>query len=95
MNQLARLQPATTRPPAETYDEVFVPTLFGRFTGIVTDLAALRPGMKVLDVGCGTGALSLAALENVRPGGAVTTPGSDLCDPDDVWELVDQIKAVT
>jgi SAM-dependent methyltransferase len=72
MNQLARLQPATTRPPAETYDEVFVPTLFGRFTGIVTNLAGLRPGMKVLDVGCGTGALSLAALENVRPGGTVT-----------------------
>jgi ubiquinone/menaquinone biosynthesis C-methylase UbiE len=36
------------------------------------DLAALQPGERVLDIGCGTGATSTAAWERVAPGGSVT-----------------------
>jgi SAM-dependent methyltransferase len=35
------------------------------------DLADLRPGVNVLDIGCGTGATSAAAWERVAPGGSV------------------------
>ncbi len=37
----------------------------------VADLAALAPGDRVLDVGCGTGSLALVAAARVRPGGHV------------------------
>jgi ubiquinone/menaquinone biosynthesis C-methylase UbiE len=36
------------------------------------DLAALQPGEGVLDIGCGTGATSVAAWEHVAPDGSVT-----------------------
>ncbi|HUS17706.1 MAG TPA: methyltransferase domain-containing protein [Chloroflexia bacterium] len=35
------------------------------------DLAALRPGERVLEVGCGTGEVALRAARRVRPGGLV------------------------
>jgi SAM-dependent methyltransferase len=41
--------------------------------------AALEPGERVLDVGCGNGAVSLEAARMVRPGGQVT--GLDLSAP--------------
>ena len=37
----------------------------------LADLAQLRPGELVLDVGCGTGTLAIAAKRRVEPGGAV------------------------
>jgi ubiquinone/menaquinone biosynthesis C-methylase UbiE len=36
------------------------------------DLAALQPGESVLDIGCGTGATSVAAWERVAPAGSIT-----------------------
>jgi ubiquinone/menaquinone biosynthesis C-methylase UbiE len=43
------------------------------------DLAGLAPGMRVLDAGCGAGAVSIPAARAVAPGGRVT--GIDLAAP--------------
>ena len=48
-------------------------------TGFVLDAAALRPGERVLDVGCGGGRTSLAAAGVVGADGAVV--GADLSTP--------------
>lgn len=55
---------------AETYDSVGVEyfTAFGRR---LVDLAGLRPGERVLDLGCGRGAVTFAAAEAVGAGGEV------------------------
>ncbi|MBE0626366.1 MAG: methyltransferase domain-containing protein [Burkholderiales bacterium] len=58
------------RSPAEIYDEQFVPALFSQFGPVLCDAAGIVPGMRALDVACGTGALTLALADRVRPGGA-------------------------
>jgi len=45
---------------AEVYDDLFVPALFGRFVDPVADTAAIAPTDSVVDVACGTGALTRA-----------------------------------
>jgi SAM-dependent methyltransferase len=57
--------------PAEIYDQKFVPALFAQWGPVVAQAAQVGTGMKVLDVGCGTGALALAALDLVGAGGEV------------------------
>ena len=51
----------TDRPPAEIYDEKFVPALFAQWGPVVARAARVAQGDAVLDVACGTGALALAA----------------------------------
>lgn len=59
------------RPPAQVYEEQFVPALFRPWGRVVSELAGLGPGQRVLDVACGTGALTEAVCGRVEPGGAV------------------------
>lgn len=58
------------------YDEFFVPALFGQWTERMLDAAAVGPGDRVIDVGCGTGSLAQAAAERVGSTGEVV--GLDL-----------------
>jgi SAM-dependent methyltransferase len=50
-----------------------------RFGEAMLDAADLGPGMRVLDVGCGHGASTLAAARRVLPGGSVV--GLDISSP--------------
>ncbi|GAB5470081.1 MAG: methyltransferase domain-containing protein [Rhodospirillales bacterium] len=57
---------------AEIYDRFFVPALFGAWARPLCRAVDLQAGQRVLDLACGTGATTRAALAAVGPGGAVT-----------------------
>jgi ubiquinone/menaquinone biosynthesis C-methylase UbiE len=59
------------RSPADVYDEQFVPALFSHWGTVVCDAANITSRQRVLDVACGTGALTVAVADRVSPGGAV------------------------
>ncbi|MGA9749587.1 MAG: methyltransferase domain-containing protein [Nocardioides sp.] len=61
---------------AQVYERFFVPALFGQWPDAVLRIAGVTSGMRVLDVGCGTGVVARAALDHVGAGGAIT--GLDL-----------------
>lgn len=56
---------------AEIYDKFFVPALFGQFPEQVLDHAGVSAGARVLDVGCGTGIVAIAAHQRVGPDGVI------------------------
>ena len=62
---------APGRSPAEIYDESFVPALFERWGPAIAEAAGVASGQRVLDVACGTGALTLAVAKQVGPTGTV------------------------
>lgn len=57
---------------AEVYERLLVPALFEEWAAPMCDAVRLGPGMKVLDVACGTGVAAREALRRVGPSGAVT-----------------------
>jgi ubiquinone/menaquinone biosynthesis C-methylase UbiE len=69
---------SVARSPAKVYDECFVPALFQQWGGIVSEIAGITSGQRVLDVACGTGALAMAAAERAGSSGAVV--GLDVND---------------
>jgi SAM-dependent methyltransferase len=80
---------------AEVYDAFFVPALFEQWTDVILDVADVRPGHRVLDIGCGTGVLACAAHARVGAHGHVAgfDPNDGMltvarrAEPDIEWQL--------
>lgn len=62
---------SVAQSPADVYDERFVPALFQQWGEIVSEIARIASGQHVLDVACGTGALTIAAAERAGSSGVV------------------------
>ena len=56
---------------AERYERWAVPFVVGPWVPGLLDLAALRPGERVLDIATGTGLVARLAARRVTPGGTV------------------------
>jgi ubiquinone/menaquinone biosynthesis C-methylase UbiE len=56
---------------AEAYEKYLVPALMRRWAEQLVDLAAIAPGERVLDVGCGTGIVARTAAARAGAGGRV------------------------
>ena len=60
----------------ENYERYFVPAIGQPLANALVDLAAVRPGQRVLDVACGTGIAARVAAERVGHDGLVA--GADI-----------------
>jgi ubiquinone/menaquinone biosynthesis C-methylase UbiE len=60
----------------ENYDQYFVPAIGGPLAKDLVALASIRPGERVLDVACGTGAVTRLVADQVGQSGSVA--GLDL-----------------
>jgi ubiquinone/menaquinone biosynthesis C-methylase UbiE len=56
---------------AENYERVYVPAVMGAWAADLLEMAALRPGERVLDVACGTGIVARIAAPQVGAAGRV------------------------
>lgn len=61
---------------AEIYESTFVPAIFAEWASILVDIAGVRQGQTILDIGCGTGIVARTAAELIGQDGAVV--GLDL-----------------
>ncbi len=65
--------------PAEAYDSILVPIMFDPWADELLARIGLKPGEHVLDVACGTGAVTFKAHAQVQPGGSAV--GADFAPP--------------
>ena len=84
-NYIAETQGHTIHSWARYYDLVLGILSLGRerkFRQAALELVAIEPGMNILDVGCGTGSLSIAAKQNQGSDGTVVgiDPSSNMID---------------
>ena len=58
-----------SRDAAEVYDEFFLPALFEPWPPVLISTAHIGPGMRAVDIACGTGVLAIEAAKAIQPGG--------------------------
>ena len=77
MNSQAQWQFVGSVP--ENYERYLVPSSFGSWAEDLVEMAALRPGERVLDIACGTGIVARIAARKLAGSGSVV--GLDLSAP--------------